>query len=300
MNKKYRNNKSISVLIIVLIYLVAFVGAFFSFQYMPIDNLILKFLVSDLIATLIVYLFSLIFRNPSIYDPYWSVAPMVIVPFILWHTGSYQFFSIFVLALVELWGLRLTIIWLISFKNLNSIDWRYVQLKEKHPKLWPLLNILGICYLPTLVVFLGLMPIFAYFSTFATATSINILGFILSAVIGLGGVIIEGVADGQMLKFKKDPNNVGKINQTGLWKNSRHPNYFGEIAFWFSLFLFSMTISNRWVLLFCPLIVFLLFAFISIPMMEKRQLANKKGYDEYKKKTNLLLPIWPPQEKTNK
>ncbi len=111
---------------------------------------------------------------------------------------------------------------------------------------------------------------------------------------------IEGVADGQMLKFKKDPNNVGKINQTGLWKNSRHPNYFGEIAFWFSLFLFSMTISNRWVLLFCPLIVFLLFAFISIPMMEKRQLANKKGYDEYKKKTNLLLPIWPPQEKTNK
>ena len=257
-------------------------------------------MVSDLIATSIVYLFSLIFRNPSIYDPYWSVAPMVIVPFILWHTGSYQFFSIFVLALVELWGLRLTINWLISFKNLNSIDWRYVQLKEKHPKLWPLLNILGICYLPTLVVFLGLMPIFAYFSTFATATSINILGFILSAVIGLGGVIIEGVADGQMLKFKKDPNNVGKINQTGLWKNSRHPNYFGEIAFWFSLFLFSMTISNRWVLLFCPLIVFLLFAFISIPMMEKRQLANKKGYDEYKKKTNLLLPIWPPQEKTNK
>ena len=162
------------------------------------------------------------------------------------------------------------------------------------------MNILGICYLPTLVVFLGLMPIFAYFSTFATATSINILGFILSAVIGLGGVIIEGVADGQMLKFKKDPNNVEKINQTGLWKNSRHPNYFGEIAFWISLFLFSMTISNRWVLLFCPLIVFLLFAFISIPMMEKRQLANKKGYDEYKKKTNLLLPIWPPQEKTNK
>lgn len=297
MNKKYRNNKSISVLIIVLIYLVAFVGAFFSFQYIPINNLILKFLVSDLIATLIVYLFSLIFRNPSIYDPYWSVAPMVIVPFILWHAGSYQFFSIFVLALVELWGLRLTIDWLISFKNLNSIDWRYVQLKEKHPKLWPLLNILGICYLPTLVVFLGLMPIFAYFSSFATATSINILGFILSAVIGLGGVIIEGVADGQMLKFKKDPNNVGKINQTGLWKNSRHPNYFGEIAFWISLFLFSMTISNRWVLLFCPLIVFLLFAFISIPMMEKRQLANKKGYDEYKKKTNLLLPIWPPQEK---
>ena len=147
MNKKYRNNKSISVLIIVLIYLVAFVGAFFSFQYIPIDNLILKFLVSDLIATLIVYLFSLIFRNPSIYDPYWSVAPMVIVPFILWHTGSYQFFSIFVLALVELWGLRLTINWLISFKNLNSIDWRYVQLKEKHPKLWPLLNILGICLL---------------------------------------------------------------------------------------------------------------------------------------------------------
>ena len=89
MNKKYRNNKSISVLIIVLIYLVAFVGAFFSFQYIPIDNLILKFLVSDLIATSIVYLFSLIFRNPSIYDPYWSVAPMVIVPFILWHTGSY-------------------------------------------------------------------------------------------------------------------------------------------------------------------------------------------------------------------
>lgn len=295
MNKKYRNNKLISILIIILIYIIAFVGGVFSFQYVPINNIILKFFISDLISTLIIYLFSVIFKNPSIYDPYWSVAPMIIVPFILWHIGSYQFFSIFVLVLVELWGLRLTIHWLISFKNLNSIDWRYQQLKEKYQKLWPILNI-GIYYLFTIASFLGIMPVLAYFSGFATAVSINLLGFILSAIIGFGGVIVETISDIQMIRFKKSQSNNGKINQSGLWKNSRHPNYFGEIAFWISLFLFSMTISNRWILLFCPLVIFLLFVFLSIPIMEKRQLSNKLGYAEYKNKTNLLLPIWPPQE----
>jgi steroid 5-alpha reductase family enzyme len=84
----------------------------------------------------------------------------------------------------------------------------------------------------------------------------------------------------------------------GLWKNSRHPNYFGEIAFWFGLFLLHYSLKNaNPLLVFCPLVMFLLFVFISIPMMDKRQLETKASYKEYMESTNPLLPIFPPKQK---
>ena len=146
-----------------------------------------------------------------------------------------------------------------------------------------------------------MLPVFSYLNGINIATGINLGGFVLSILICLFAIIIETIADLQMDKFKKDKNNTGKIIRVGLWKNSRHPNYFGEILFWVSLFLFSLTPiypaninGGIWVLVFCPLVMFLLFAFISIPMMEKRQKQSKPGYEQYKKETNLLLPFWPP------
>ena len=123
--------------------------------------------------------------------------------------------------------------------------------------------------LPTIIVFIGLLPVFAYVDAFEKNVEINGTYFI-SLIVCLIAIVIEMLADIQMNKFKKNPENVGKINRNGLWKKSRHPNYFGEILFWFSMFLFNLSVrSDLWILIFCPLIVFLLFISISIPMLEK-------------------------------
>lgn len=310
--KNILDSKIFSILILIICYLIAFGVSFSLYFIMPFSNALVKYILIDLAATFIIYIFSMIFQNSSIYDPYWSVLPMVMVPFFIIQEIKLNFHQdkvlvacmLIMIIIVEIWGLRLTINCLFRFKNLKAEDWRYQNIKNKHPKLWPLISLLGIHLMPTIVVFIAMLPIFLYANTFITPNAdgkiaVEINGtYVISIIVALASIIIETIADIEMNKFKKDKNNLGQILKTGLWKNSRHPNYFGEILFWFSMFLFALSVNgNYWILIFSPLVVFILFVAISIPMMEKRQLQNKKDYEEYKKTTNPLLPIFPPSIK---
>lgn len=294
------NNKYLSTFIVLLIYIIAFIGAFFGFNYIPVENILLKFLIGDLIATVIVYIGSLIFNNASVYDPYWSVGPMVMAPLFMVVLNAVNPFTIIVVVLVEIWGLRLTLNWFKRFDNLKAEDWRYKKYKESHPKIYQLINFGGFHLMPTLVVFLAMLPVFSFMNQFVKEEAnpdLN-LTFVICVIVCLIAILVELFADIQMDKFRKDPANKGKINRSGLWKVSRHPNYFGEILFWFSMFLFTVSIGDElWILVFSPLVMFLLFVCISIPLMEKRQLTNKPEYAEYKKETNMLLPIFPKDNK---
>lgn len=289
-----KDNKLKSILVIIPIYVIAFLGAVLSYIYIPFEFVLLKFLVADVIATIIIYIGSVIFKNASVYDPYWSVSPMIMIIAFLLISNTINLYTIIMVVIVELWGFRLTLNCFKRFKNLNIQDWRYDMYKNKYPKIWQLINFFGIHLMPTLVVFIGMLPAFAYIEAFKTVKELN-LTLIFAIAISILAIVIETIADIQTDIFRKKPENIGKINRTGLWKISRHPNYFGEILFWFSLFLMYLSVDGSlWVLLFSPLVVFLLFAIVSIPMMEKRQLENKPDYAEYKKETNMLLPIFAP------
>lgn len=301
--KKIKDSKIFTIILVVLMYVIAFIGSFFVYKVLVMDNILLKFFIADIIGTLIIFIFSIVFNNSSIYDPYWSLAPMVMAPLFLLEVekmdafiDAINIYSLILIGIIELWGVRLTINCLSRWKNLNHQDWRYNKYQEKHPKIWPLISLTGIHLMPTIVVFIAMLPVFSYFNAFNTRLEINGT-WILCIIVSLIAIIVETIADKQLDNFKKDPSNQGKICRKGLWKNSRHPNYFGEILFWFSMFLFALSVQNvMWILVFSPMIVFLLFVVITIPMMEKRQMANKIGYAEYKKETNMLLPIWPPEK----
>ena len=295
-----KNNKIISTLFIVLTYIIAFIGSFYITKLLKIENALLMFFIGDIIATLVVYLGSLIFNNSSVYDPYWSVAPMVMAPLFATFVNAINPFTITVIVLIELWGLRLTLNWYKRFTNLNHEDWRYNKFKQKYNKfIYQLINLFGFHLMPTLVVYIAMLPIFSYINQFIVSENLQLNGtFFICIVVSLTAIVIETIADLQMDKFKKNETNKGKINKTGLWKVSRHPNYFGEILFWFSMFLFDLSIGDElWILIFSPLIMFLLFTCISIPLLEKRQLENKPEYAEYKKETNMLLPIFAKEKK---
>ena len=280
-----------SLLIILAIYIIAFGVGYFVFNLLT-WNLLLRFLVADVVATLIVYLFSLIFKNASIYDPYWSVLPMAAIPLFYNYQIQNQFFVIviIVIALIEVWGLRLTINWLIHFKNLKTMDWRYNDLKAKHPRLYPLISLLGIQLMPTLIVYLAMLSPVSLLQSLEMQSfthPVN-LSSILAFVICLFAIVIETIADIQMTKQCKT--SPGVLHNSGVWRYSRHPNYLGEILFWFGLYLMLVSVNDKmWVLFVGPLLLVILFGFISIPMMEKHLISKYPEYKDYQKQTNMLL-----------
>lgn len=280
-----------SLLIILAIYIIAFGVGYFVFNLLT-WNLLLRFLVADVVATLIVYLFSLIFKNASIYDPYWSVLPMAAIPLFYNYQIQNQFFVlvIIVMALIEVWGLRLTINWLIHFKNLKTMDWRYNDLKAKHPRIYPLISLLGIQLMPTLIVYLAMLSPLSLLQSLEMQSfthPVN-LSSILAFVICLFAIVIETIADIQMTKQCKT--SPGVLHNSGVWRYSRHPNYLGEILFWFGLYLMLVSVNDKmWVLFVGPLLLVILFGFISIPMMEKHLISKYPEYKDYQKQTNMLL-----------
>ena len=227
---------------------------------------------------------SCIFRNASVYDPYWSVQPPVILT--LFALGSRMTFVRLLLMLaVWYWGIRLTGNWAVNFQGLAHQDWRYTMLQEKTGSFYPIVNFLGIHLFPTLVVYACILP--AVFAMQYEAE--DNLGTILFFLISVGAATLQLVADRQMYAFRQKK--TGRHIRTGLWKYSRHPNYLGEILMWWGIALSVVCVMPQlWYLCAGALINTLMFLLVSIPMAENRQ-ARKPGYAEYKAQTRMLLPI---------
>jgi len=275
--------RSRSFILILLIYVIAFIAGFITFKMLDIDDFVIKIIISDVIATIVVWLFGWIFQNSSIYDPYWSVAPIVIIPLFV---NTIDLKAILMLSVIILWGVRLTYNWAYTFKGLKFQDWRYTYYKNKFPRIWQLVNFFGINLMPTIVVILVMLPSFVYFNSNESVNLYTIIGVIIC----LSSILLELVADYQMHTFRK--NNPGEVNDIGLWKYSRHPNYFGEISMWWGVYIMMVSVTVGNIIYFVgPLANTLMFIFISIPLMEKRQILRKPEYANYKLKTSMLIPM---------
>lgn len=165
------------------------------------------------------------------------------------------------------------------------------MLHEKTGKAYPLINFLGIHLVPTLVVYGCVLPI-AFTFEYAGDITLNagkIVGICLFSAMSVGAAVMQGVADCQMHKFRK--NRTGNFIRVGLWKYSRHPNYLGEILMWWGMALaFICVMPERWYLIAGAVANTLLFLCVSIPLADGRQ-SRKEGFAEYKKQTRMLLPI---------
>lgn len=273
-----------------LIYLFAYGVSFGITYFIPLESMLLRVLIFDVIATIIVYLFSVVLNNSSVYDPYWSVLPMIVITFLcVWYKG-YSWMHILVLLAVLFWSLRLTINWIIVTSGFSYEDWRYKYYKEKAGKnlfMRFVYNFFGIHLVPTLFVFLGMMPLFDIFEL----ESLNLFTLIGVAVIILG-VIFEILADTSMHKFRDSK--VGGTCNIGLWNYSRHPNYLGEMTVWFGIYL-CMIVNTQvhWYFAIGFLGIVFMFNVISIPLIENHRLIPKHPeYVSYKQEVSrfLLLP----------
>ena len=269
---------------IFIMYGVAFFIAWLTYLALPEWSMIAKILIADIAATLTIYLFSVLFNNASIYDPYWSVAPMVIVPFFVERLNVE---TLLMVGVLFFWGIRLTVNWAITFTGFHHEDWRYRYFKTRFPKLWPLVNLFGIHLMPTIVVYVALIPAILYVSAGGTIGLLTLLG----AFMAIGATLIQWSADRTLHAFKREERRKA-VCKEGLWKYSRHPNYFGEILMWSGVFVMLLGVAPEYYLsIFGPLLMVTLFTTISIPLMEKRQLENKPEYGHYVETTHALIPV---------
>ncbi|MFO7929447.1 MAG: DUF1295 domain-containing protein [Candidatus Humimicrobiaceae bacterium] len=280
--------KGPSFLIIAVIYLIAFLTGILVYNSSLWNHMLVATLFANIAATLVVWFFGVILKNSSIYDPYWSIAPIIIILF--WTSSQNTIFSltgILFLAAVFIWGIRLTLNWAMRWNGLDHQDWRYSRLKRNNPRIWFLTNLFGINLMPTLIVFVALTPVYYSIGLKARFSIISFFGFALC----ITAVLIQSIADRQMDLFRDKRNSKNKYIDKGLWHYCRHPNYLGEVLFWWGIWLIQIGARpGIWITIIGPIIVTLLFIFISIPLMEKYISETKPGYHNYKKKVPMLLP----------
>ncbi|MEK7599597.1 MAG: DUF1295 domain-containing protein [Patescibacteria group bacterium] len=197
--------------------------------------------------------------------------------------------SFLIACLVSVWGLRLANhIWRRSLKH--DEDPRYVELSSKwRGNLW-LRAYFSIFLLQGVLIWAISLPI-------VMASNPALIGWgwlvLLGSLVWLKGFCIEALADRQLRQFLSNKNRP-KVLQTGLWRYSRHPNYFGELTQWWGIGIIACQVSYGWVGLFGPTILSILIIFVTgIPPIEKRRLKDPE-YKEYKRRTSPLI-LWPPK-----
>ncbi len=275
-------NKTRDLLIILGIYILAYALGVLS--CLKISGLILKIFVFDAVATVVTFIFSVILHNSSVYDAYWSVAPIIVAIWVFVAAHALSIMHLVFLAAFLFWGIRLTVNWIVVFTDFSYEDWRYRKFRDETPKIfWPIVNFMGIHMMPTLVVFAGMLPLFII-----SKCNLNLLA-IPGILVMLWGTLLEFFADRQMHTFLNSEKR-GEICDIGLWNYSRHPNYLGEISFWVGVYLTMLPVApDYWYYGIGCLSVAILFNVVSIPLMEKRQIKRRPSYQEYKKKTSRLL-----------
>ena len=227
--KKLKENRAASFVVVAFVYLVAAAVGLLVYRRLSAP-LWLALLLADGAATVFTFLCSLLLGNASVYDPYWSVQPPVIL-FALAIGHRLTALGILLLAVVSFWAIRLTANWAYTFRGLTHQDWRYTMLSEKTGALYPLVNFVGIHMVPTLVVYGCVLPA-AYAIVWGLPA--NFLSVVALAAAFLAACM-QGIADIQMHAHRKAGS--GSFIRRGLWKHSRHPNYLGEILMWWGVAL---------------------------------------------------------------
>lgn len=284
-----------SYIICFLSYLIALLAAFLVLILSNSFSPLIALLFADLSATLVIFIIGTIYKNASLYDPYWSVFPLFIALYWIMQAGPENANvtrQVIVFLLISFWSLRLTFNWVRQWRGMNHEDWRYQKLRiNKGKKFW-FVNLTGIHIMPTLLVFLGSLSLFP--SLGIANNPFNFLD-IIAFITTCSAITIETIADQQLNNFIRTRESNKQVINRGLWKYSRHPNYFGEILFWWGLFLFALAANiSYWWIAIGPISILVLFLVVSIPLIEER-LENKPEYIFYKKNVSKLV-LWFPKK----
>lgn len=283
------SKKSKGLLILLFSYIIAFVIGLLTFIILEDKlHIMVNLLISNVVSTIVIWIIGIFFKSASIYDPYWSIQTPVIYLCLLIKYQNFNLGNILFFLAILFWAIRLTYNFIKGFNDISYIDWRYKKIKETTKRFYQIVSLLGIHLVPTLVVFFASIPSFYYVIFNNGFSFINLIGIAIMIL----GTLLELLSDKNIHEFKKIRKSNKEIINIGLWKYSRHPNYLGEILFWYGVAL-THILSNttHYYIILGAILNTLLFLFISIPLAENNLRKYKENYNEYKENTRMLLPI---------
>ncbi len=250
-------------------------------------------------AALIVFVYFLVFflvaqviKNNSIVDMGWGAGFVIVAIITLVSEGAYLERNLLVALLVTIWGGRLT--YYILKRNWGKPeDFRYAKWRQEWGQ-W----LVPRAFLQVFMLQGLLMLIIGYPIILVNANPQPGLNFFDYAglLVWITGFIFESVGDKQMAEFKKDPANKGHVIKSGLWKYSRHPNYFGEATMWWGIFLLALSVPSGLSAVISPIVITLLLLYVSgVPMLERKYKDNPE-FQAYAKVTSKFFPWFPKQQ----
>lgn len=283
------SKKSKGLLILLFSYIIAFVIGLLTFIILEDKlHIMVNLLISNVVSTIVIWIIGIFFKSASVYDPYWSIQTPVIYLCLLIKYKNFNLGNILFFLAILFWAIRLTYNFIKGFNDISYIDWRYKKIKETTESFYQIVSLLGIHLVPTLVVFFASIPSFYYVIFNNGFSFINLIGIAIMIL----GTLLELVSDKNMHEFKKNRTSNKEIINVGLWKYSRHPNYLGEILFWYGVALtYILSNTSHYYIVLGAILNTLLFLFISIPLAENNLRKYKENYNEYKDNTRMLLPI---------
>ena len=245
--------------------------------------------IAILVMMVLLWLLSLVFKNASIVDIFWGIG-FVIVTWLAFSLGAgYIPRKQLVAVLVTIWGLRLALH--IGIRNWGKPeDFRYAKWRQDNGSRWWWFSFFQVFLLQGVLMWIISAPLIAAQTSGypVIITPLDVIGVVLWLI----GMFFEALGDLQLMLFKANPANKGKLLTAGVWRFTRHPNYFGESALWWGYYIIAL-VSGPWWTVFSPIIMTWLLLRVSGVAMLERTMKLKPGYEEYMKNTSAFFPWFP-------
>lgn len=241
-----------------------------------------------LVVAVAFWIFSLVRNDVSIVDSLWSLMFLLVA---LVYNAAAEITgprAMLVLFLVALWALRLSIY--ITWRNHGQPeDYRYQEIRANNEPGFRYKSLYIVFILQALLALIISLPLAAAIGGQSVMGLLDYAGIALFAV----GFIFEALGDLQLSRFRSNPENAGKVLDQGLWRYTRHPNYFGNFTMWWGFFLIALSAGGWWTVISPLLMTFLLLKVSGVALLEKDISGRRPQYQQYIRRTNAFFPGLP-------
>lgn len=231
---------------------------------------------------------SALIRRADIIDPCWGLGFAAIAVAVIVQSGRTDFWPA---ILTVIWGLRLFLHLVIRWWGEEHEDRRYSAMRAKGSDKWWLQSLATVFWLQAAIMWALCVPLL---QAVASGDAIHSVGFAIGAAVWAVGLFFEAIGDWQLTQFRGRPDSNSQVLKTGLWKYTRHPNYFGDFLVWWGLYIMCVAYGASWVTIYAPVVMsLLLMKFSGVGMLEKDISERRPGYREYVESTPTFFPWFP-------
>jgi steroid 5-alpha reductase family enzyme len=237
------------------------------------------------------FILSIVKKRNDIADIAWGLG-FILISWLGLYLSNTSLRGLFVNLLVTIWGMRLALH--IYKRNVNKHeDYRYAAWRKDWGKWFFLRSYIQVYLLQGLFLYLIIQPVIFIHNQPSNVFGIfDLIGLFVWGI----GFYFESTGDAQLKTFISNPANKGKLMETGLWRYSRHPNYFGEVTQWWGIFIIALSLPNALITIIGPLTITILILFVSgVPLLEKKY-AGRPDFEAYKRRTSIFFPLPPKMQ----